>query len=106
VTLYFRRFKIRNPFKPRTPACGETLIAQDAEEERIAEKRRRRNFFRRSVSWLWRRGHGKSQLQPATPNDFGEEIDANTLMVTGQTWEGDWTSVMKEYAGTDEEISH
>jgi hypothetical protein len=38
VTLYFRRFKIRNPLKPSHPGWQQSLLAKEKADKEAAEK--------------------------------------------------------------------
>jgi hypothetical protein len=113
VTLYFRRFKIRNPFKASHPGWHQAVLANEKAEKialekaakdaektfvrtlpvtdgpsraEIAHHEGRESFWRRRILWIRSFGH-------ETTNEAENE---RMKMDEPGEWEGDWTRVLDD----------
>ncbi|KAH5290004.1 hypothetical protein HBI42_025450 [Parastagonospora nodorum] len=124
MTLYFRRVKLRNPFKPSHKAYFETVLGAEAERKKKAEraakkaeiKRReslvrlegRERVWKRAVHWVRGLRHHsllRPMIEPSIKAEGEAGIDGDEDEVirdeegeqSEEIWEGDWTSIFEYY---------
>ncbi|EAT88603.2 hypothetical protein SNOG_03398 [Parastagonospora nodorum SN15] len=108
MTLYFRRVKLRNPFKPSHKAYFEIVLGAEAERKKKAERAAKKAEIKRAE-----KGFGRGQfigllrpmIEPSIKAEGEAGIDGDEDEVirdeegeqSEEIWEGDWTSIFEYY---------
>lgn len=95
MTLYFRRFKIHNPFYRNSPPLLLQHLAKEAakKEAAVAARKAKGTVWERAMRWLRSLRDQEEPKSATAAQDEQSEEPAESV----EKWEGDYTVVLDQY---------